>query len=337
MKNLCYLLILVLILLLVGCNQNENAMKSAGNVENSTRTATEKQPLDIYGPVSVTTGLPLEEDNTEKIKFSIMVENSPNARPHTGLVQADVVYEMEVEGNVTRFLALFNDEIPEKVGPARSSRHYYLPVAASWNMPYIHFGGSPQAYNKLSTLAVPTIDGMTQSQYFIRDSGRYAPHNAYLVTNQLEAFEENPINEKFTFDEDANYKNSLPSTSLKISYNNFTHIEYQYDATTNLYNRFLEGLPHVDRETGTQISANNIIIAYANQQLISGDNSGRIDITLTGKGEAVYFLDGRAVKGTWKTEDGNLSFYLDNTLIALNPGKTWVQVVDAAKKDTVSY
>lgn len=336
MKKLSYFVILAFIILLVGCNQNENTIKSAGNLDTVTRTETEKQPLEL-GPVSVTTGLPLVKDNTEKTKFSVMVENSPNARPHSGLVQADIVYEMEVEGNVTRFLALFNDEIPEKVGPARSSRHYYLPVAESWNIPYIHFGGSPQAYNKLSTLAVPTIDGITQGQYFIRDSGRNAPHNAYLVTNQLDAFEENPVNEKFAFDADASYESSLPSTSLKITYNNFTHIEYQYDATKNQYKRFLEGQPHADRETGTQISANNIIVAYANQQLIPGDTSGRIDITLTGTGEAVYFLDGQAIKGTWKTEDGNLRFYLDDALIALNPGKTWVQVVNAAKKDNVSY
>lgn len=337
MKKPSYLFILALIILLVGCNQNENTMKDAGSLESTMRTTTEKQPLDIYGPVSVTTGLPLEEENIDKTKFSVMVENSPNSRPHSGLDQADVVYEMEVEGNVTRFLALFNDNIPEKIGPTRSSRHYYLPVAESWNMPYIHFGGSPEAYNKLSTLAVPTIDGITQSKYFIRDSSRYAPHNAYLVTNQLDTFEENPINEKFAFDADASYESSLPSTSLKIAYNNFTHVEYHYNEKTNQYKRFLEGQPHADRETGTQISTNNIIVAYANQQLISGDNKGRIDITLTGTGEAVYLLDGQAVKGTWKTEDGNLRFYLDNTIIALNPGKTWIQVVNAAKKDTVSY
>ncbi|WP_117161232.1 DUF3048 domain-containing protein [Paraliobacillus sp. X-1268] len=336
MKKASYLIILALIVLLVGCNQNEDSMKSAGDLESTARIDTEKQQLEI-GPVSITTGLPLEEENTENPKFSVMIENSPDARPHSGLVQADVVYEMEVEGNVTRFLALFNDDIPEKVGPARSSRHYYLPVAESWNMPYIHFGGSPQAYNKLSTLNVPTIDGMTQSNYFIRDSSRYAPHNAYLVTNQLDAFEEEPINEKFAFDEDASYEEALNSTSLEITYNNFTHVEYQYDEEANQYKRFLEGQPHADRETGTQISANNIIVAYANQQLIPGDNSGRIDITLTGTGEAVYFLDGQAVKGTWKTEDGNLGFYLDDTLIALNPGKTWVQVVDASKKENVSY
>ncbi|WP_117149484.1 DUF3048 domain-containing protein [Paraliobacillus zengyii] len=336
MKKASYLIILALIVLLVGCNQNENTMKSVEDLESTTRTETEKQQLEI-GPVSISTGLPIEEDNTEKTKFSVMIENSPDARPQSGLFQADVVYEMEVEGNITRFLALFNDTIPEKVGPIRSSRHYYLPVAESWNMPYIHFGGSPQAYSKLSTLAVPTIDGMTQSNYFIRDSNRYAPHNVYLDTNQLDSFEEEPINEKFVFDEDASYEDSLPSTSLKITYNNFTHVEYQYDEEANQYKRFLEGQPHADRETGTQISTNNIIVVYANQQLISGDNSGRIDITLSGTGEAVYFLDGQAVKGTWKAEDGNLSFYLDDTLIALNPGKTWVQVVDASKKENVSY
>ncbi|MFZ3577232.1 DUF3048 domain-containing protein [Virgibacillus sp. DJP39] len=338
MKFKIALFVLTLSAVLTGCNENEMTIEQAKEAGLSKITVEEKAvPIVVnQGPTSPTTGLPVSENDPET-HFAVMVENSPKARPHTGLADADIVYEMEVEGNVTRFLAIFNDHIPEKVGPVRSSRHYFLPIAESWNVPYIHFGGSPQAYARLDNLSIPTIDGIYQGKYFKRDNSRFAPHNAYLHTNKLENFNQELTNDKFTFDKNAHYEESVASTTLDITYNNFTRVTYQFDSKTNLYNRYLEGRPHFDRETGEQIKANNVIIIYAAHQPIPGDTAGRIDITLTGEGDAEFFLDGQVVKGMWKKEKNGIHFYANGDSVALNPGKTWIQVVDAQKRNNVSY
>ncbi|MFZ3578700.1 DUF3048 domain-containing protein [Virgibacillus sp. DJP39] len=328
----------LLLLILAGCNKDTDTQKPAQDAGSNEIAVEVKEVPEIeVVPKSPTTGLPVRKDDAEMNSFAVMVENSPKARPHTGLVDADVVYEMEVEGNVTRFLAIFNDHIPEKVGPVRSSRHYYLPIAESWNVPYIHFGGSPQAYARLGNLSVPTIDGIYQAKYFERDNSRYAPHNAYLYTSRLSNFEQELMNDKFEFDENASYENSSTSTAVNITYNNFTRLTHQYDSESNLYNRYLEGKPHYDRETGEQIKANNVIVMYAGHHAIPGDKAGRIDVTLTGEGEAEFFLDGQVVKGKWKNEENNLRFYVGNDIISLNPGKTWIQVVNVNKKSNVTY
>lgn len=329
------------VLLLAGCNEKATNVDQNENSDQIEEEEVKEEPNEseepkIEGPTSPTTGLSVSENDGAN-NFAVMVENSPGARPQTGLVAADVVYEMEVEGNVTRFLTIFNDNTPKKIGPVRSSRHYYLPIAESWNVPYIHFGGSPQAYAKLDHLSVPTIDGIYQSKFFKRDNSRIAPHNTYLYANQLDTFEQELVNEKFEFKKNPSYKNASTSTTLDITYNDFTQVTYAYDADTNLYNRYLEGKPHEDRETGKQIKASNVIVVYAAHNLIPGDQAGRINITLTGEGEAEFFLNGQVVKGKWKNEEGNLRFYADNNIVSLTPGKTWIQVVDAQKKNIVSY
>ncbi|GGM30656.1 putative lipoprotein YerB [Paraliobacillus quinghaiensis] len=341
MKTKVILIMLAVSVILIGCNQQETLKTSelvhkAADIKEETK---EIPPVvqEPKGPTSTTTGLPIDEDDTESNSFAVMVENSPNARPHTGLANADIVYEMEVEGNVTRFLAIFNDDIPDKIGPVRSSRHYYLPVVESWNVPYIHYGGSPQAYDRLKSLSVPSIDGMTNGTYFRRDSSRYAPHNAYLHTNQLRDFEMEPINGKFKFNKETDYSDASPAKALNITYNNFTHITYDYVSEENIYQRSLEGAAHVDRETGDQIEVSNVVVMYAAHQAIPGDSSGRIDITLTTQGEAVYFSNGEVVEGTWKYEDNKIRYYVEDEIISLTPGKTWIQVVNASKKGNVSY
>ncbi|TFB14199.1 DUF3048 domain-containing protein [Filobacillus milosensis] len=357
MKKVYIFLLVAIMLVLVGCGDDsqqtdeknepvEEAVASESTEDEETEKEEEPEPEEepekeeepVYnGPVSVTTGLPIDDENAASKRFSIMIENSPKARPHTGLVNADVVYEMHVEGLVTRFLAIYSDDIPEKIGPARSSRHYYLPVAESWDIPYIHYGGSPQAYAKFPTLSVPRIDGIYSGKHFKRDTSRRAPHNAYFYTEPLDPIENQPVNNKFEFDKEATYDQTQPATTLDIRYNNFTHVAYEYDSEANVYKRSLEGNPHADRVTGEQIKASNIIVMYAKHNVIPGDTAGRINITLSGQGDAQFFFNGEVVEGMWKNESGNIRYYVNGEVIKLQPGKTWVQVVNTTKRDTVSY
>ncbi|GGJ09169.1 hypothetical protein GCM10010885_17790 [Alicyclobacillus cellulosilyticus] len=277
--------------------------------------------------VSPTTGLPLHHAQTEF--FAATVENAPEARPQTGLVDADIVYEMEAEGTITRYLALFHDHIPPLVGPMRSARPYFVETAADWGAPFIHFGGSPQAYRMLRSYPYPHLDGIYDGQYFSRDPSRVAPHNAYLHTDRLPAFREQVKNGHFRFGR-PDLTGGMPARTIDITYNAFTRVHYAYDPSRGQYLRWQDGAPHVDRATGHQIAVTNVIVQYARMAPIPNDPKERIQIDLLHGGTAVYCSAGKTVRGTWKRTERGVIEYLDahGRLMVLRPGNTWIEVVD---------
>lgn len=311
-----------------GCSKkgDDETSKQTKKRNEPSQEVTKTEP--IYSNISFMTGVPVENQSSQH--FSIMIENTPDARPQTGLVDADMVYEITVEGRITRYLAFFNDQIPATIGPVRSSRHYFIPLAEEMNFPYIHFGGSSFAYNALKKVAIPHIDGITQGKYFFRDRSRVAPHNAYLKTNSLSSY--GSIQKPY---DRYRFNNTVPSSDKKssditITFNNFTHVNYKYDEHSKTYLRFQEGKPHVDRISNKQIFANNVILQFAKHTAINGDKSGRINVELVGEGDIVYFTNGNVYKGHWKKVSGGLTqFYNEqNELITLSPGKTWIEVVN---------
>lgn len=78
--------------------------------------------------------------------MAVMIENTPDARPQSGLTRADVVYEAVAEGGITRFMALFYCGVQVDdtlLAPIRSARTYYINLASGYNWPlYVHVGGA---------------------------------------------------------------------------------------------------------------------------------------------------------------------------------------------------
>ena len=118
--------------------------------------------------------------------IAVMIDNVGSARPQAGLNDAYIVYEIIVEGNLTRLMALFKDADLEKIGPVRSSRHYFLDYALENDAIYVHFGWSPQAQADIKKLGVKNINGMVESsKSFWRVRDKSAPHNAVTSTDKL--------------------------------------------------------------------------------------------------------------------------------------------------------
>lgn len=309
----------------VSTSKQTSKPTTAKDTSTSKTTDTSKTTNKKTGPTSPTTGLKLSKDFKTN-PFSVTIENYPAARPQTGLAAADIVYEFEAEGRITRFLAIFYDNIPKKVGPVRSARHYFLPVANSYNIPYVHFGGSPQAYAQFGNLDIPQIDGITQGQYFERDSSRQAPHNAYLYPARLSQWNKQ-INPPFKFSNDNNSKNGNINT-ISYTYDQFTHDKYVFDSQTRLYTRYLEGKVERDRVTNNPIKVRNIIFMKANHSMIPNDPKGRINIDDTSSGDAILFTNGNKITGRWVFKNGHYHYYdSKNNEMVLNPGKTWVEII----------
>ncbi|MFM9329929.1 DUF3048 domain-containing protein [Paenibacillus mesotrionivorans] len=112
--------------------------------------------------------------------IAVMVENSPAARPQSGLGDADVVYEILAEGDITRFAAFYHCRSPVKVGPVRSIRPYYVDVAAAMDAVLVHAGWSQEAMNRVDAGGVDHFDEVYGDRvYYWRSPDRKQPHNLY--------------------------------------------------------------------------------------------------------------------------------------------------------------
>ena len=118
--------------------------------------------------------------------IAVMIDNHKSAMQQAGLNDAYLVYEIIVEGGETRMMALFKGASLDKIGPIRSSRHYFLDYALENDAIYVHFGWSPQAQSDISKLGVNNINGMYyDGGKFWRVKDKYAPHNAVTSTEKI--------------------------------------------------------------------------------------------------------------------------------------------------------
>jgi len=336
----------IILLLLSGCSTNEQPSPQPEVSPGATQEPqvnsnpipdeepdekTGSQEFDVAKDVSALTGIPSDASYRP---VAIMIENHPDARPQTGLIHGDVVYEMYVEGKITRFLAIFNETKPEVAGPVRSVRHYFFQVAREWQPILVHFGASSFAKAEYDKVGIKRLDGMVMGKPFWRDKSRKAPHNAYVSVKDAEKkidFEPTPNGFRFA---DAEIEGE-DYNSLKIPYRkDWNLVEYRLDRGTGEHLRFINGKPHTDRETGEQIRVRNIIIQYAEHRSMN-TKAGHIDIDFISSGRAEYFVNGKHLEGKWEKEslEGRTVFYgPDQKELELLPGNTWIQVVPTDMK-----
>lgn len=132
-------------------------------------------------------GVIVEVGKENPVLSCVMIENlaSTSVRPQKGLLNASVVYEVIVEGGITRFMAVFANDADHEVGPVRSARDTYLEFASEYNCQYTHAGGSYTAMNAIPRFGMRDLDGLREAGYFWRDSSRYAPHNLFTNREKL--------------------------------------------------------------------------------------------------------------------------------------------------------
>jgi hypothetical protein len=288
-------------------------------------------PIKFYSPL---TGSEVPtEAATKQAATAIMIENSPDARPQSGLKAAGVVFEAIAEGGITRFLALYQQEKPQLIGPVRSVRLYYVDWLAPFQPSVAHVGGSLFALNEVRNGKYRDIDQFFNGGSYWRATDRYAPHNVYTSFAKLDA-----LNAAKGYNESAvagfARKDPAPSktpnaTQIAINISGpLYNTTYTYDAKTNTYPRSLAGKAHTDREAG-QIAPTTVIAMNVNMTLVMEDGY-REQITTTGEGKATIFQDGVATNVTWHKADRNTQLsFTDETgkPVALDRGQTWIAAV----------
>ena len=171
------LIILILIAggLLVLKMFNNNDVQEANT--NSTNEEIEEEPIAIKEPKTL---------SGDSRPIAVMIDNNINAMPQAGLLEADIIYEIIVEGGESRLMLILQDKDLDKIGPIRSARHYFLDYALENDAIYVHYGWSPQAQSDIASLGVNNINGIYESSTdFWRVSDKYAPHNAVTSTDTI--------------------------------------------------------------------------------------------------------------------------------------------------------
>ena len=284
-----------------------------------------------------------DEAATKQPITAVMIENSPDARPQSGLADAEVIYEAIAEGGITRFLTLFQQNKPTLVGPVRSLRMYYVDWLTPYQPSVAHVGGSQKALETVRNGSYRDIDQFHNPAYYWRASDRYAPHNVYTSFEKLDA-----LNKEKGYTEsvltglerqDAPNDKQATATQVVINFSSAAYnTVYTFNPDSNTYKRSYAIGPHTDREKG-DISPSVVIAMKTTMQAVTEDGY-RESIQTTGTGEAVIFQNGGVIEATWKKADQKSQLVFvdkDDKPIKLNRGQTWISAVPINQSGSVSW
>lgn len=275
--------------------------------------------------------------------LGVMIENHQDARPQSGLSQADLVYEAIAEGGITRFLAIFADPRADiRVGPVRSARTYFVDWATELGAFYAHVGGSSSALKQIA--ARPGFYDLNQfsvgSPTFWRDLSQQVAteHTMYSSTAKLwqYATATRKYNTKASFTPwkftDAPAADSRPTTAQTITVDFSSpqfRVGWTYDPAANTYTRSLAGKPHSDAINNKSITAKTVILHTVAHQMVSGDKGSEWKLSLTGSGSARVFMNGVETAATWQKAGANRTQYFDSSgkELVLPRGNIWVEII----------
>lgn len=296
-------------------------------------TTTEAPTTTIVGEASQINGLPVEDPELlDRRLLAVKIDNHPNARPHSGIDQADVVIELVVEG-VTRFISMWQQSDVEYLGPMRSARPTDQTLLASFNEPsFAISGGQSWVQDMIASVGVHIIGEVEPATF--RVSERRAPHNLYTNTLLLREYADErgypdepidgPMWEFGPMREDG-------EDAAKVSFDFIGNpVEWTWDEGEGVWLRSLAGdessTVTENGEEEEQIGFPVLIAMYVEQYSVGDLPASRT----TGQGLAYIFAEGQVVQGTWQRDEIDEWFTLqdnDGQTIQVPPGQVWISFV----------
>ena len=281
-----------------------------------------------------------DKETANRPATCIMIENSPDARPQSGLGEAGVIYEAIAEGGITRFMAIFQEAQPQFIGPVRSVRMAYAELAKPYHCSIAHVGGSDNALQLIrNNSAFRDIDQFFNGNFYWRESTRYAPHNVYTSFEKLDALN---ANKGYTSSDFTGFTRVKPDTapetpekpakSIKIAMSSdlFSPV-YTYNEETHKYARaHANGGAHYSATRDGQLSQNSPDVVIA-MKVNSYNRPGTpyADYTTIGSGDAYIFQAGGVIEGHWNRENADAELrFIDNNGedIPLARGQVWISL-----------
>lgn len=335
--------LLALIILVLAAVVYHFASSSSPHKNAITELRTKVVPKSDLVP-STLSGLPVAPSVNKIPVTGVMIENSTQARPQSGLSNAGVVFEALAEGGVTRFLALYQDTAPANVGPIRSARPYFVSWDMGFDAAYAHVGGSPDGLNDITAWGTKDLNQFYNGSSYHRITSRVAPHNVYTSIAALNQLEES---KGFTSVNFTGFprKAASPAAKPSVSSINITlsgpdyNVSYAYNPKTNSYARSEGGAPMIDANTNQQISPNVVIAIVVPETQGALDSSGAYysNYNVLSSGTAYVFQDGILTTGQWsKTSNSSQITFTTSggQSLKLNPGQTWITAITSPSQIT---
>lgn len=314
------------------------AMALTGNAPAVVRDATNAFGITSNTPTCPLTGQEMTDGAQPPARpaLGVKVENTPDAQPLVGLDRADIVYEEVVEGGITRFIAVFQCQSSERVGPVRSARTTDPKILLQYSQhPVLAFsGGANQVVTGARQAGLVLMTEGAPAAPFSRDEARQIPHNLFVntakvweVADKRKSVDPAP-RPVFEYGSDVPTPNKR-GASATIVFSSLATAEWHWQG--GRYVRYLDGQP-MNLENGSPITADNVVIQQVKTtESAITDVAGypSPEITLTGKGKAWVLRNGRMIQGTWeRAAEGDLTVFKTKAgdTITLTPGTTFVEL-----------
>lgn len=320
------LIIFVLVITLCACGKKEEPKKESKK-EEIKEEVKEVQIIDV---------------NSDTRPYAVMINCHNGALPQAGLQNAYIVYELMVEGGITRMMALFKDVEVEKIGSIRSARTQYLDYVYEHDAIYAHAGGATDAMNRIASEGIDDVN--VDGQYGDRDTSldRSWEHLLFTSTDKLKKGA-NAEGMRLTTDKGnlltysaktvdlSEYKEIKDANKISIKYSDYRTSNYTYDAEKKVYLRSMNNTSNADLVTGDQYEVKNIIVYgvnYSNYTYNGYSLYQKIDNV--GSGEGYYITEGKALKIVWekKSKNEKTVYKVKETgkELVVNDGNTYIQI-----------
>jgi Protein of unknown function (DUF3048) N-terminal domain/Protein of unknown function (DUF3048) C-terminal domain len=281
------------------------------------------------------TGVEAEDESLlDRRVLAVKIENAPEARPQIGLAEADIIYEQEAEGGITRFNVLYHCQDADRIGPIRSARPVDPAILQQYGDPlFVHAGSVDAVLKAVDEAGIEQINCNFEEETCPRDESREAPHDVFTSTDALRDFSDDvgkPPEPVFTFSEDVP-EDAKKGRVLNLNFSPVANVFWKYRNNRDQYLRFHDEDSH-QLEDGSQVSTTNVVVMLVERETTRiTDAAGNPvpNFDLIGRGDLLLFRNGKVIQGTWERPDeDDVTELLDRRgeEIALAPGQTWVEL-----------
>ena len=342
------LLAAALALGITGCKKEETAEKPEKKVEKTVKEEKEEIKEEIPQNQNLLTGIPdLTDAAIGKRPVAIMVNNVEPAMPQYGVGEADLIFEIPVEGDFTRFMALYADytQVP-RVCAVRSCRYYFPALSQGFDAFYVNWGIDDSISDYLEALQLDQFDGMSDGNgLFARDqerlnAGYSLEHTAYFEgTSFANVVDSQGYRTDLAEDKkDAAFLFNGLNEQVKPAGADCTKVDinfggqsstFTYDAEKNVYLKQINGNPQIDGKTQEQLAFTNVFVLETDISV--RDEIGHKNVDWDGAVNSVgyYVSNGAVQKIHWSKDENNeksrLRFYDENgEELKINRGKSYI-------------
>lgn len=272
---------------------------------------------------------PSQSGLTGESALAVKIDNVRAARPHTGTDSADIIYAEQVEGGLSRLMAVYATKLPKVIGPVRSARESDLELLRQFDHPTLAFSGAQGKLMPLIDKAPlnPQTPGKTSGAYY-RGTDKSSPHNLYLRPDRLmpSVPGADALTTGFTYG--AAPSGGTKDTSETVRYPAAT-FRFTWSADRDRYLVSMDGTPSVTT-AGKRLAPATVVVQYVKVRKSDfhdflGNNTPYTETV--GSGKAKVLRDGKAYSVDWKREkatDGTTFTTSDGDPVNFAKGQVWV-------------